>query len=262
MKPEMIKDLFDMKRENKILKERISILMLNYKSKERLFENSVRKEVEVRTKELEINHKKEIDNYKDVIKDQEAEIDALKRELAKVHSIMGNNSYNSGIQTSKTKIGEKKYIPNTKEKSNKKIGGQKGHQKHKLEKFEEGEATKIIEIVPDACPNCGNKEKIETTKYTDKYEIDYVVKVEKIINRFRECKCQKCGNFYHTPIPNDLKEEVQYGKTVQSLAVCLTNEIYTPFNKTVKLISGLTNGEINMSEGFVAKLQKRAYNNL
>lgn len=262
MKPEMIKDLFDTKRENKILKDRISALMLDYKNRERLFENSVRKEVEVRTKELNDTHKKEIDDYKNVIKDQAAEIDALKRELAKVHSIIDNNSYNSGLPTSKTKIGEKKYVPNTREKSDKKIGGQKGHPKHKLEKFDESEATKIIEIVPDACPKCGNKEIIETSEYTDKCEIDYVVKVEKIINRFRECKCRKCGNLYHAPIPNDLKEEVQYGKTVQSLAVCLTNEIYTPFNKTVKLISGLTDGEINMSEGFVAKLQKRAYDNL
>lgn len=107
MKPEMIKDLFDTKKENKILKERISALMLDYKNRDRLFENSVRKEVEIRTKELKENHKKEIDGYKDVIKDQAAEIDALKRELAKVHSIMDNNSYNSGLPTSKTKIGEK-----------------------------------------------------------------------------------------------------------------------------------------------------------
>ena len=262
MKPEIIKDLFDTKKENKILKERISALMLDYKNRDRLFENSVSKEVKLRTKELEKNYKKEIEKYIDIVKDKDAQIDALKKELAKAHSVIGNNSYNSGIPTSKTKIGEKKYIPNTREKSEKKVGGQKGHSKHKLEKFEEREATKIIEIVPETCPNCGNKEKIETTEYTDKCEIDYVVKVEKIINRFRECKCQKCGKLYHAPIPNDLKEEVQYGKTVQSLAVCLTNEIYTPFNKTVKLIAGLTDGEINMSESFVVKLQKRAYDNL
>ena len=47
MKLEMIKDLFDTKKENKILKERISALMLDYKNRERLFENSVKKEVEI-----------------------------------------------------------------------------------------------------------------------------------------------------------------------------------------------------------------------
>ena len=84
------------------------------------------------------------------------------------------------------------------------------------------------------------------------------MKVIKRINKFIEYKCNDCGNIFHVNIPNDLKEPVQYGKTVQSLAVCLTNEIYTPFNKTVKLVNGLTDGEINMSEGYVTKLQKRA----
>ena len=46
------------------------------------------------------------------------------------------------------------------------------------------------------------------------------------------------------------------------MAVCLTNEIYTPFNKTLKLVRGITDGEINMSEGYVTKLQKRAANYL
>ena len=262
MKSEIIKEMFEIKNENKKLKEKVSALMLDYKSKDRLFKNSVNKEVKIRVKEIEENYKKEIEKYEYIVKDKDNQIEALKKELAKAHSLLDNNSYNSGIPTSKTKIGERKYIPNTREKTDKKVGGQEGHSKHKLKKFEESEATKIVEIMPETCPKCGSKEIIKTNEHTDKYVIDYVVKVEKIINRFEECKCQKCGNLYHASIPNDLKEEIQYGKTVQSLAVCLTNEIYTPFNKTVKLISGLTDGEINMSEGFVAKLQKRAYDNL
>jgi len=74
MKPEMIKDLFDTKKENKILKERISALMLDYKNRDRLFENSVRKEVEIRTKELEDNHKKEIDGYRMLLKSNQQKL--------------------------------------------------------------------------------------------------------------------------------------------------------------------------------------------
>lgn len=88
--------------------------------------------------------------------------------------------------------------------------------------------------------------------------MDYDVKIIRRNNKFVNCKCVSCGNVFHANIPNDLKEKIQYGKTVQSLAVCLTNEIYTPFNKTIKLVSGITNNEINMSEGFVVKLQKKA----
>ena len=46
------------------------------------------------------------------------------------------------------------------------------------------------------------------------------------------------------------------------MTISLTNEIYTPFNKTVKLVKGITNGEINLSESYVAKLQKKASDNL
>jgi hypothetical protein len=40
---------------------------------------------------------------------------------------------NAGIPTSQTPINKKKIIPNTRTKTDKKIGGQPGHKKHKLE---------------------------------------------------------------------------------------------------------------------------------
>ena len=173
-----------------------------------------------------------------------------------------NNTSNSGIPTSKTKIGEKKYIPNSREKSNKTVGGQLGHKKHKLLRFNEEEATEVVEVSPKLCPKCGSN-KIEIEKESiDKCETDYEVKVIKRLYKFKDCKCKNCGSHFHTPIPNNLKEENQYGSTVKSLAVCLNNEIYTPFNKVVKLVEGITNGEIKLSEGYVAKLQKQASDNL
>ena len=246
----------------KIYKEKYSALSLEYSTKMKQMEGIIKKEVNLKTKELKEEHKIEITEYKNIIKDKDAQIEALKKELAKKQSLLDNNSYNSGIPTSKTGIGEKKYIPNTRVKTDKNVGGQKGHKKHKLNKFSESEATQIEEVTCNECPkcNCSDIEVLQTS--IDKCEIDYDVQLVKKINRFREYKCKKCGCVFHAKIPNDLKEECQYGKTVQSMALCLTNEIYTPFNKTVKLISGLTNEQINLSEGYVVKLQKRAYDKL
>lgn len=246
----------------KIYKDKYAALSLEYSTKMKQMEGTIKKEVELKTKELKKEHKTEIKKYENLIKDKDAQIEALKKELAKKQSLLDNNSFNSGIPTSQTKIGEKKYIPNTREKTDKTIGGQKGHKKHKLERFHESEATEIKEIICNECPKCKSSNIEILPKSTDKCEIDYDVKLIKRINRFRECECEECGYIFHAKIPNDLKEECQYGKTVQSMAVCLTNEIYTPFNKTVKLIAGITNGEINLSESYVAKLQKRAYDKL
>lgn len=240
---------------NSEIRSRYNNLSLRYnqlvKKQDVLIESAVKQ----RTKELENKHKQEI-------QEKDKEINALKKEIAKLHSIMDNNTSNSGIPTSKTKIGEKKYIPNSREKSNKTVGGQLGHKKHKLLRFSEEEATEVVEVNPKLCPKCGSN-KIEIEKESiDKCETDYEVKVIKRLYKFKDCKCKNCGSHFHTPIPNNLKEENQYGSTVKSLAVCLNNEIYTPFNKVVKLVEGITNGEIKLSEGYVAKLQKQASDNL
>lgn len=214
-------------------------------------EQIINKEVEDRTKVL-----------KDEINEKDKQIETLKIELARMQSKMDNDSTNSGLPTSKTPIGKKKFIPNSREKSNKKIGGQTGHKKHKLEIFAEEEINEVKEIIPTECNKCGshNIERLNTS--VDKQELDYDVVLIKRNNKFVNFHCNDCGNDFHANIPNDLKENIQYGKNIQSLAVCLTNEIYTPFNKTVKLISGITDNKINMSESYVTKLQKRAANNL
>ena len=240
---------------NSEIRSRYNNLSLRYnqlvKKQDVLIESAVKQ----RTKELENKHKQEI-------QEKDKEINALKKEIAKLHSIMDNNTSNSGIPTSKTKIGEKKYIPNSREKSNKTVGGQLGHKKHKLLRFSEEEATEVVEVSPKLCPKCGSN-KIEIEKESiDKCETDYEVKVIKRLYKFKDCKCKNCGSHFHTPIPNNLKEDNQYGSTVKSLAVCLNNEIYTTFNKVVKLVEGITNGEIKLSEGYVAKLQKQASDNL
>ena len=221
----------------------------------------IKKEVENKTKYLteELKNKDKIIAEKDnEIQDKDKQIKALKIALAKKQSQLDNDSTNSGLPTSKTPIGKKKYIPNSREKTDKKIGGQKGHKKHKLEPFAYNEATEVVEVIPNECNKCHSKDIKKLGTCIHKEELDYDVILIKRDNQFAECICNKCGNVFHANISNDLKEEIQYGKTVQSLAVCLTNEIYTPFNKTVKLISGITHNEINMSEGFVTKLQKRA----
>lgn len=217
-------------------------------------ENIIKKEVETRT----IEYKNQLDEKDKIITEKDKEIEALKNKIAHMQSTLDNDASNSGLPTSKTPIGKPKFIPNTREKSGKKKGGQVGHKKHKLEPFTEEEATEVVDILPVECPKCHGTELEELPTSVSKQELDYEVIVVKRIDKFKNCKCKNCNYEFHAPIPNNLKEDIQYGTTVQSLAVCLTNEIYTPFNKTKKLIQGITHGEIIPSEGYIAKLQKRA----
>ena len=100
----------------------------------------------------------------------------------------------------------------------------------------------------------------ETNTAIAKDEFDYEIKIIKKRYYFKEYKCHNCHNIVRENIPKNLKEENQYGNKVQAHVLSLTNIANVPFNKTRRIITGLTSNEINLSEGYIAKLQKRASN--
>jgi len=195
------------------------------------------------------------------IKQAKAENNNLQKEVNRLTALLNNDGTNSGIPTSMTPLSKNKVIPNSRVKTDKKIGGQPGHKKHKLDKFTEEEVTEILTHALDTCPNCNEAELIKTSSiYKD--ELDYKVVVDKIRHEFEVYECQSCGKGTHYKIPKNLKMENQYGPSVQALSLTLMNQGNVAINKVRKIISGFTNGEINLSEGYIAKLQNRAAKNL
>ena len=190
------------------------------------------------------------------------EINTLKEENEHLKRILNHDSNNSGIPTSKTKIGGEKRVPNSREKSNLKKGGQKGHAKHKLERFNDEEITDTYSYVVDnpICKACGGKLKYVGKRTKDEFDVE--IRLVKRRNEFYEYVCSCCKREVNAPIPLRLKEENQYGSGVQALALSLVNEGFVSFKRTRELISGFTNQELNMSEGYIAKLQKKCYSKL
>ena len=195
---------------------------------------------------------------KEKIKKQEEEINEQAREIERLKSLLGIDGTNSGIPTSQTPFNKKKIIPNSREKSELKKGGQIGHPKHKLERFEDAEVNDYIDHGMDNCPCCNSGTIKETGIVIEKDETDYKITVEKKRHKFIEYECKKCGKKFHENIPNNMKEENQYGPQIQALELTLMNQGNVTINKAQKITFGLTNGEIDLSEGYVAKLQERA----
>ena len=219
----------------------------------------LKKTIKKTEEEIEIKIKNAIDKFcKDLIEENKK----LKEENEKLKRILNHNSNNTGIPTSKTKIGGEKRIPNSREKTNKDKGGQYGHKKHKLERFKDEEITDTYtyEIAKPICKECGGKLILTGKRYKDEFDIE--IRLIKRRNEFCEYQCSCCGKEIKVPIPNHLKEENQYGIHAQALAVSLVNEGFVSFKRTRELISGFTGGEMTMSEGYIAKLQKRCYNKL
>ena len=89
------------------------------------------------------------DCYKNVHSDRsetayeeaQEEIRSLKDEVARLRSILGRNGSEAGIPTSKTPISQKKIIPNSRTVSDRKKGGQPGHNKSSMAPFSDDEIT-------------------------------------------------------------------------------------------------------------------------
>lgn len=182
-------------------------------------------------------------------------------EIARLKSLLNNDGTNCGLPTSKTPINKNKVIPNSRKRSNKKIGGQIGHKKHKLEKFKEEEINEVQYIELNNCPSCdGNLKDLNET--INKDLLDYKLVVDKKRIKFKKYKCLCCNKIVHAPIPNGLKEENQYGPNVKALILELLNEGNISINRVKRIIKGFTNNEIDLSEGYISKVQKNAAKNL
>lgn len=220
-----------------IRKEKYRLLQINYNNLEKSTEKKIENEVSKATEKLK-NENKE-----------------LKEEIERLKSLLNNDSNNSGIPTSQTPINKKKRIPNSREKTGKSIGGQIGHPKHKLRKFNDDELTDSVYYEVEKC-SCGGK--LEEIGTRAKDELDLEIRVKKTRHYFKEYKCLNCGKKIQTPIPNHLKEENQYGSNVKALALSLLNEGCVSYNRTRNLINGFSSNQIDISEGFLVKQQKKA----
>lgn len=110
----------------------------------------------------------------------------------------------------------------------------------------------------DICPCCNSTSIQEIGEFKEKDELDYKIVVEKKRHIFVEYECSDCGKKFHRNIPNNLKEENQYGLQIQALELTLMNQANVTISKSQKITYGMTNGQINLSEGYISKLQKRA----
>ena len=251
-------------KENKLLRLRLDILESENQRKDKIISKH-----EKVIEDIETNNKKIINEKDKIIEAQNKKIIELvnqlnltKNERDMYLAKLNMDGTNAGIPTSQTPINKKKIIPNSRKKTDNKIGGQENHKKHKLEKFKDEEINENEDVTLDECPHCHSKNLIKLNSEITKDEFDYQIKIIKKRIHFKEYKCLNCNSVVRKDIPVNLKEENQYGNNVQATALTLTNIGNVPMNKVRKIISGLTMNEIDLSEGYISKLQKRATSKL
>lgn len=253
---ELRKENIKLKIENKKLKNevtRLSVALNREKNKNRQLQEKFDKYVSEEKERIEKIVNKAVN---EVSKKYEKIIDGLNSKITKLESQLNKNSSNSGIPSSKNNINVK--ISNNREKSNNTKGGQKGHKKHTLEYFKDDEITETIEHTLDKCPKCNGELKEENIVISD--IIDIKINIIRQRNNIHNYKCLKCNKIITA---NDkLPRGVTYGSNVKATALTLLNESNVAINKVSKFIKGISNNEINISEGYLSKLQKEASSKL
>ena len=229
--------------ENKILKRQLvkknmenKNLNSQLKSLENKFETEVLKQIDKAVKLVRAEYEKHINE--------------LNNKINKLESRLNINSSNSSLPGSKNSLQTK--IPNTREKTDKPRGGQLGRNRKALEPFKEEEITETIEHTLDKCPKCNGDITLKNIVISD--IIDFNIKVTKTRNKIHNYICNDCKETIKSN--HSLKSGTSYGSNVKASAITLMNDANVPINKVKKYISGITNGEISLSEGYIAKLQK------
>ena len=185
-----------------------------------------------------------------------AKIAALSDEVARLTAIINDDGTNSGIPTSKTPVGKNKLIPNSREKTGLKKGGQPGHTQHTLASVPDDEVTDTEDHPLGSCPYCGGE--LEEIGCDHKDELDYEVKVIKRRHRYPWYRCKNCGKESRARVENRLKEKCQYGNTLQAMTLALLDLGFVSVNRIKKLIRGFSSGELDPSEAYIIGLQKKA----
>ena len=258
---ELRQENYYLKQENKELKaevKRLSNIVTCANNRIKFLENQIeeyKKNEEERI--AEIVNKTVNAVVEKLNKEHQEEVDKLNAKIKRLESRLNIDSTNSGTPTSKEMIG-KHTIQNNREKSNKSKGAQPNHKQYKLEYFKEEEITEKVEYKLDKCPNCNGKLIEKNIVISD--IIDIEITVTKTRNIIHNYKCNCCHK--NVTANDSLPRGVTYGDTINSIALSMMNESNVALNKVSSFFSGITNEEVNLSEGYLIKLQKRCSNKL
>lgn len=202
------------------------------------------------------------DAYEKKLEEKDKTIKELENRLAHAEALLARDGTNTGIPTAQTPIGKKKVIPNSRRSTGRKKGGQPGHKQHLPEPPDEDQIDETVlhEVDPakEECPVCGSDTFIYTGRQEVKYETDIEIKVHRKKHIYYVYKCTGCGTLISLSADPEHMGQCHYGPNIQAVALSLMNTVNSAINKVPLFLSAVTNGQVCPSEGYIAKLPKKA----
>lgn len=238
---DMYKQLEEVMKKCDSLSQEIKDIKKDHKKEIHQLKNEFSKERKNLNEEIKILNK--------VIKQKNEKIDKLENEIDRLKKQLNNNSNNSSNPPSSDIKPNQKNIPNNREKSGKKVGGQKGHKGYCLSKKDVEEKIDKKEY---------NHEIINVGKISDKYVSKYIIdiQVNVIATEYRFYRDEK-GKYN---IPKEFHTDVQYGTEIKTLCTVLNTEGIVAINRLTDFVSSISHGKLNISNGSIVNFIKELKN--
>lgn len=195
----------------------------------------------------------ELETLKRIIVALEGRIQQLENQLAK-------DSHNSSKPPSSDGLNKQQRTKSQRHKTNRKVGGQKGHQGGTLSMVDNPDHIETCTLEQEYCI-CGQSLKgKKATGYERRQVIDIPsVKLEVTEYQAEIIDCA-CGIGHVAPFPDGVNAPVQYGVRLKSQIIYLMNYQFIPYDRLTELIKDCYGRRISL--GTVFNYHKSCYHHL
>lgn len=175
-----------------------------------------------------------------------AVLTTMQQRLLLLEDQVAKNSSNSSKPPSTDGYRKENQTKSLRKKSGKKPGGQKGHKGVTLEQVDNPDDTVLHQV--QACGNCNASLKdIPATDIEKRQVHDIEIKLSVTEHKAEKKECPHCGSLTTGEFPEDVKQPVQYGPLVLSLAVYFSQWQLIPLWRTKQTFSDIFHIEISES---------------
>lgn len=205
-----------------------------------------------------LNAERQADELRNKVAEQRRKIDALKTELEeekgknlKVRAKRNRDYENSSLPSSKSFKNKK--IANSREKSEKKPGGQPGHKGH-CRKKQLPTTEPVLLPPPQEVFDDPDFKKTSKTIVKQRVAIRMVLDVTEY--HADVYYNSKTGERIHANFPEGVVDDVNYDGSIKAFLFLLNNDCCTSIEKSRKFLYDLTDGKLCISKGMINKLSK------
>lgn len=186
---------------------------------------------------------------------------AAEETIKQLRQQLGQNSRNSNWPSSRDKSRQKPKSKSLRQKTERKIGGQEGHEGHTLEFTVEPDV--ITTHRPTQCGHCQAtlSDELVASDIAKRQVLDLPpLRFVTIEHQAESIVCPCCGKTTTGEFPVDVTNPVQYGSQVKRLAVYLRHEQFIPYERERQLLADLF--ELPISTGSLQNFVTTAATNV